>query len=114
GLSPDGSSSYFLPRLIGLRRTQELMLTNRRLDAAAALDWGLVTEIVPDEQLLPAATTLAQKLADGPTRAHGVVKRLLIDSYGNGPETQMELEARGIAAMAGTEDGREGIAAFLA
>lgn len=46
GLSPDGSSSYYLPRLIGIRRTQELMLTNRTLSAKEALDWGLVTEVI--------------------------------------------------------------------
>ena len=54
GVSPDGSSSYFLPRLIGMRRTQELMLTNRRLSASEAQAWGLVTEVVPvDETTLP-------------------------------------------------------------
>ena len=89
------------------------MLTNRRLSAAEALEWGLVTQLVPDAKLTATARSRAESLADGPTRAHGVVKQLLSDSFGNGPETQMELEARGIAAMAGTDDGREGIAAFL-
>ena len=51
GLSPDGSSTWFLPRLIGLRRAQELMLTNRRLSAAEALAWGLVNQVVPDAEL---------------------------------------------------------------
>jgi len=114
GLSPDGSSSYFLPRLIGLRRTQELMLTNRRLSAAEALDWGLVSRVLPDAELLEAARALARDLASGPTRAFGVVKKLLATSFHESLETQMELESRGIAEMAGTADGREGIAAFLA
>ena len=113
GLSPDGSSSFFLPRLIGLRRTQELMITNRRLSAAEALEWGLVTEVVPDAELSEKAAALARQLAQGPTRAYGVVKQLLATSTQESLETQMEFESRGIAAMAGTPDGREGIAAFV-
>lgn len=113
GLSPDGSSTWFLPRLIGLRRTQELMLTNRRLSAAEAYDWGLVTQVVPDEKLQEEAQALAARLAQGPTRAYGVVKSLLASSTKEGLETQMELESRGIAAMSATADGREGIQAFL-
>ncbi len=112
GLSPDGSSSYFLPRLIGLRRTQELMLTNRRLSAAEALDWGLITRLVDDEQLADEALKVAQQFAQGPTNAFSTVKKLLLTSSENSLETQMELEARGIAAMTTTEDGREGITAF--
>jgi len=113
GLSPDGSSSWFLPRVIGLRRTQELMLTNRRLSAEEARDWGLVTRVVPDAELAPEARALAEQLAAGPTRAFGVVKQLLATSAQESLETQMELEARGIAGMSATRDGREGIQAFL-
>ncbi len=114
GLAPDGSSTWMLPRVIGLRRTQELMLTNRRLSAEEAQDWGLVTRVVADEDLAAEAGRMAQDLARGPTRAYGAVKRLLLDSYGNSLETQMELESRAIAAAAATADGRAGIAAFLA
>lgn len=113
GLSPDGSSSWFLPRLIGVRKTQELMLTNRRLSAGEALDWGLVTKVVPDNALAAEAGALAKQLASGPTRAYGVVKSLLATSLQESLETQLELESRGIAAMSGTPDGREGIQAFL-
>jgi 2-(1,2-epoxy-1,2-dihydrophenyl)acetyl-CoA isomerase len=113
GLSPDGSSTYYLPRLIGMRRTQELMLTNRRLSAEEALDWGLITKVVPDESLADEARGAAQRLAQGPTRAYGRVKSLLSTALHESLETQMELESRGIAAMAGTADGREGIQAFL-
>jgi 2-(1,2-epoxy-1,2-dihydrophenyl)acetyl-CoA isomerase len=113
GLSPDGSSTYYLPRLIGLRRTQELMFTNRRLSADEALEWGLVNRVVPDEALLDEAGKLAAQLAQGPTRAHGTLKTLLDASFSGTLETQMELEARGIAVMAGTPDGKEGIQAFL-
>jgi 2-(1,2-epoxy-1,2-dihydrophenyl)acetyl-CoA isomerase len=59
GLSPDGSSTWFLPRLIGMRRAQELMLTNRRLSAAEALEWGLVNQVVPDAELAATARALA-------------------------------------------------------
>jgi 2-(1,2-epoxy-1,2-dihydrophenyl)acetyl-CoA isomerase len=114
GLSPDGSSTFFLPRLVGLRRAQELMFTNRRLSAAEALDWGLVNQVVPDADLARVASELAAQLADGATRAFGTVKSLLASSFQESLETQMELEARGIAAMAGTADGREGIEAFVA
>jgi 2-(1,2-epoxy-1,2-dihydrophenyl)acetyl-CoA isomerase len=113
GLSPDGSSTWFLPRLIGMRRTQELLLTNRRLSADEALAWGLVNRVVPDEALAGEAAALARQLASGPTRAFGAVKRLLAESFAGSLETQMELEARSIAEMAGSEDGREGVRAFI-
>ena len=63
GLSPDGSSSYYLPRLVGVRRTQELMLTNRTLSAAEAADWGLVTAVVPVAELAAKTEELAVQLA---------------------------------------------------
>ena len=112
GVSPDGSSTYFLPRLIGLRRTQELMLTNRRLSAAEALDWGLVTQVVSDAELADQARALAERLAAGPTRAFGSVKQLLHESFQGSLETQMERESRGIAEMGAGLDGPEGIRAF--
>lgn len=113
GLSPDGSSTYFLPRLIGQRRTFELMLTNRVLNSDDALEWGLVNQVVPAEELMSAAEELAARLAAGPTAAFGVVKRLLMNSGYDSLESQMEHESRGIADSARTADGREGIAAFL-
>ena len=113
GLSPDGSSSWMLPRLCGLRRAQELMLTNRALTAAEAQAWGLVTRVVPDAQLQSEALALARQLASGPTRAYGVVKSLLAETFSTAYEAQLEHEARGIAAMAGTPDGQEGIRAFV-
>jgi 2-(1,2-epoxy-1,2-dihydrophenyl)acetyl-CoA isomerase len=113
GLSPDGSCSFFLPRLVGLRRTQELMLTRRILGASEALDWNLVTRVVPDDDLEEEASKLAAELAAGPTRAFGSVKRLLLQSSGDHLESQMEREARCIADAARSADGKEGIAAFL-
>ena len=113
GLAPDGSSTWFMPRRIGDRRTRELMLTNRVLSAEEALDWGVVNQVVEDDRVLAQATALAAKLAAGPTRAYGRVKELLNASFDNGLETQMELESRAIADMIGTADGREGLDAFL-
>ncbi|MEX2615172.1 MAG: enoyl-CoA hydratase-related protein [Alphaproteobacteria bacterium] len=113
GLSPDGGSTWFLPRLIGLRRTQELMLTNRMLSAGEALEWGLVNRVVDDGALMKEAESLVEYLAGGATQALGMVKKMLVESFTNPLETQMELESRAIAEMARSDDGREGIAAFV-
>lgn len=113
GLSPDGSSTYYLPRLIGIRRTMDLMITNKRLTANEALDWDLVNQVVADEEVLNAAITLAKKLVTGPVDAFGIVKKLLLCSFDNSLETQMELEGRAIADRAITANGREGVQAFL-
>ncbi|HYC55765.1 MAG TPA: enoyl-CoA hydratase-related protein [Candidatus Binatia bacterium] len=114
GLAPDGSSSYFLPRRIGIARTRELMILSPVLSAAQALEWGLIDRVIPAAELMTSARALALELASGPTRAYGEVKRLLLDTFGNGLETQMELESRAIAAMGATADGAEGVRAFVA
>lgn len=113
GLSPDGSSSYYLPRLVGMRRAQELMLTNRTLSATDALEWGLVTEVVGDDGLAERAAQLADQMAGGSRDSHGAVKSLLLASFKNGLEEQMELEGRMIARQADSADGHEGVDAFL-
>src|ERR687887_1586074 len=110
--TPDGSSSYFLPRLIGLRRTMELYFTNRVLSAREALEWGLVTRVVPDAELTTTVRALARELAQGPTRAFGGAKRLFHQSTWESLETQMELEAQEIAASGRTDDFRAGVRAF--
>jgi 2-(1,2-epoxy-1,2-dihydrophenyl)acetyl-CoA isomerase len=89
------------------------MLTRRVLGASEALDWNLVTRVVPDEDLQGESLKLAAQLAAGPTRAFGNVKRLLLQSAGDHLESQMEQEARCIADAARGADGKEGIAAFL-
>jgi 2-(1,2-epoxy-1,2-dihydrophenyl)acetyl-CoA isomerase len=114
GLSPDGSSSYYLPRLIGVRKTQELMLTNRTLSAQDASQWGLVTEVVPDAELADRANALADQMAATSRQSNGAVKALLLTTFKNGVEEQMELEGRLIAERADSSDGREGVDAFLA
>ncbi len=113
GLTPDGSSTYFLVRAVGLHRAKELALTNRVLAPEEALDWGIVSRVVADSELLEAAGALAAELAQGPTLALGEAKRLLTEGTVTGLETQMERETRAIARAAATADGREGVAAFL-
>lgn len=113
GLCPDGSSSYFLPRLVGLRRAQELMLTNRTLSAAEARDLGLVTRVVSDDELTAQANQVANELAAGARLSTAYVKKLLLASAGNDLETQMELEGQLVAQCAASPDGREGIQAFV-
>lgn len=110
--TPDGSSSYFLPRTIGLRRALELYLTNRTLSAREALEWGLVTRVVPDADLRAHVDALARELAQGPSKAFGAAKRLFHQSTWESLETQMELEAQAIAASGRTEDFRTGVTAF--
>lgn len=113
GLSPDGSSTYYLPRIVGLRKAQELALTNRVLSAEEAADWGLITRVVADDELQEAALAVCRKLAAGPANAQAVVKRLLLASLRHGLEEQMEIEGREISRAATTADGAEGIRAFL-
>lgn len=113
GLTPDGSSTYYLPRIIGLRRTMELALTNRTLSAREAETLGLVTRVVPDDQLIAQAEALGNDLAHGPTQAYGGVKRLLYSSLTTPLQEQMEFESEWIADMARTWDAQEGMAAFV-
>jgi 2-(1,2-epoxy-1,2-dihydrophenyl)acetyl-CoA isomerase len=110
--SPDGSSSYFLPRLVGLRRAMELYFTNRVLTAKEAVEWGMITRAVPDGEFKGAVSALAAELAQGPSKSFGIAKRLLHQSTWESLETQMELEAQGIAACGHTEDFRAGVTAF--
>ena len=110
--TPDGSSSYFLPRLIGLRRAMELYFTNRVLSAREALEWGLVTRTVPDGEFKASVDALARELAQGPTKAFGAAKRLFHQSTWESLETQMELEAQAIAASGHTKDFAAGVTAF--
>ena len=113
GLTPDGSSTYFLPRLVGSRRALELALTNRTLTADEALEWGIVNEVVADADMTERATALVSSLASGPTRSFGAAKRLLRRSSHESLETQMEDESELLAEAAVRADAREGIAAFL-
>jgi 2-(1,2-epoxy-1,2-dihydrophenyl)acetyl-CoA isomerase len=114
GLTPDGGATYTLTRLVGIKRALELTLTNRLLSAEEALNWGIVTRVLPEDDLIKEATALAKSLAAGPTKAFGSTKRLLQSGLNESFEGQMKHESRIISEMARTADGREGISAFVA
>jgi 2-(1,2-epoxy-1,2-dihydrophenyl)acetyl-CoA isomerase len=113
GVTPDGTSTYFVARHIGLRRMLDLTLTNRVLSAEEAEAWGLVNRVVPDDQVDKASAELAQQLADGPSWALGQAKSIVYAGLDSPLEQAGELEGVTIAAAMGTHDGREGIAAFV-
>jgi 2-(1,2-epoxy-1,2-dihydrophenyl)acetyl-CoA isomerase len=111
GLVPDCGLTWWLPRVVGYRRAQEMMVTNRRVGAEEAAKIGIVTRLADDLQI--AGDEAAAMLAASPVRAVGAVRRLLLDSFANSLETQGELEARAISAAGVGPEGREGVAAFL-
>ncbi len=114
GLTPDGSSTYFLPRIVGFRRALELSVLNPVLSAAEAKELGIVTRVVPDAEVMNAAQSFAAELAAGATLAIGGVKRLLSASATNTLEAQMALETFTISSISASSDAREGMAAFIA
>lgn len=113
GFNPDGGGSYFLPRIVGVRRAFELLYTNRELSAAEAKEWGIVNDVLPQEELLPFVIDLAKKLAQGPIEAYGVTKQLIYHSFQESLETQMALESNALAVQATSQEGIEGVQAFL-
>lgn len=113
GLTPDGSGSWFLPRLVGLGRALDLALTNRRLSAAEAEQWGIVSRVVPEDEVADRSVALARELARGPTASLGAARRLLYASLGRGLAEQLAHETSELGAAARRPDGREGIAAFV-
>jgi 2-(1,2-epoxy-1,2-dihydrophenyl)acetyl-CoA isomerase len=113
GLTPDGSSSWFLSRHVGLRRALDLTLTNRVLSADEALAWGLITRLVTDEQVLKEAESIIEPLATGPTAAYGVSARLLRSATGNTLRTQLRQEADALVERARAVDGLEGVRSFV-
>ncbi|MAC57094.1 MAG: enoyl-CoA hydratase [Novosphingobium sp.] len=113
GFSPDGGSSWLLPRLIGLRKTQELAYLNSRLASEEAVALGLITRAVPAENLARDARDVADALAKGPVAAFAATRRLLLPSGGMNPEAQMDMEAASVRAQAIAAEGREGVSAFL-
>jgi 2-(1,2-epoxy-1,2-dihydrophenyl)acetyl-CoA isomerase len=113
GVSPDGSSTFFLPRLVGTRVAMDMILTNKRVSSAEALALGIVNKVVPDDELVDEAAGLAARLAVGPTSAYVRARQLLRSSLGTDPFTQMEAEAEGILAAGRTKDFYEGVSAFI-
>ncbi|MCW2856559.1 MAG: enoyl-CoA hydratase/isomerase [Marmoricola sp.] len=114
GLSGDGGGTWHLPRLVGPRKAMELYLLNRPVTATEALEFGLVNELVPAEQLHEHALALATRLAQGPTTGYGHMRRLLRGSWSRDLGEQLSAETAAVAAGGDTKDAAAGIAAFLA
>ena len=112
GFCGDGGSTYLLPRLIGLRRTQELVFRDEPIGAEEAAEIGLITEVVPDDELAASLESEAAELASGPTKGYGAAKRLLAESFDNPLNEQMAVEAERIAELTNTADFASGHAAF--
>ena len=112
GLIPDSGGSFFLQRLLGTPRAFEWMTSNRRLTAAEAHAWGLVSEVVEADAFAARVAERAAELAAAPTRAIALTKRLYDEAATSTLEEQLEREAEAQAEAAQTDDFREGVAAF--
>jgi 2-(1,2-epoxy-1,2-dihydrophenyl)acetyl-CoA isomerase len=108
------SSTFFLPRVLGLRRAMELVLMNPRLDAKAALDWGLINAVYPTATFEADALALATRLAEGPTPAYAITKKLMHQSAGvDRLDFHLDQEIEHLARVADSPDFAEGLAAFF-
>jgi 2-(1,2-epoxy-1,2-dihydrophenyl)acetyl-CoA isomerase len=114
GLSGDGGGTWHLPRLIGPRRAAEAYLRNRPIDAREALEWGLINEIVPADELRGRAEATARELANGPTRGFAKMRALLRDSWRNDLSTQLHAETDAIRQIGDTADAARAIVDFAA
>lgn len=99
GLCPDSGLSWLLPQAVGLKRALELTLTNRRLTAFEALDWGIVTSICPDDAVAETARNLAARLAAGPALAYGRTRSLIRSASDHSLSDHLEVEARTLAEL---------------
>ena len=113
GLTPDCGGTFILPRLVGWRRAIQLLMTGEIVDAAQALEWGMINAVVPDGELMNQALQLARKLANGPTAALGRVKELLEAGATRDYAAQLDLEREAQIKSGQTQDAAEGIAAFI-
>ncbi|HEY0004248.1 MAG TPA: enoyl-CoA hydratase-related protein [Pyrinomonadaceae bacterium] len=113
GLTPDCGGTFILPRLVGMRRATELLMTGEVVDAGSALEMGMINQVVPDEKLLETAQALALQMASAPTAAISRIKELLDQSATNDYGAQLELERQVQIQSGQTKDFREGVAAFI-
>ncbi len=113
GLPADGGSTYFLPRIVGERKALELAFLGERFGAEQAREMGLVNWVVPPGQLANETAKMARRLADGPSLALGLVKRLIRSSLENSWDEQSHREAESFALAAATHDHLEGVTAFV-
>ena len=113
GLSIDGGGSFALPRLVGLARAMEIMAFDEPISSAQALEWAMVTKVVPDSQVLSEATAILTRLSKTSLHSFAWSKKLMINSFHTTLEAQLELERQGISEAAAHPDGQEGIKAFV-
>jgi 2-(1,2-epoxy-1,2-dihydrophenyl)acetyl-CoA isomerase len=113
GLIPDAGGTWILPRLVGMARAKGLAFFGERLEAETAAQWGLIWRVVDDADLIDTALTLAQQLAQQPTRSFAMQKRAFLASLSNDLARQLELEAQLQALAAETDDYREGVTSFF-
>lgn len=112
GLSGDGGGTWHLPRLIGARRAAQAYLRNTPIEAVEALEWGMINEIVPADELRSRALALATELAQGPTRAFARMRALLRDSWHTDLATQLQSEIESLKDTADTADAAEALSSF--
>ncbi len=113
GLTPDVGGSWFVTRRAGAAKAKEVFLTNRPFSSAECLAIGLVDQVHPDSELPHAARKLAQQLAQGPAQAQARIKALIESAQHHGLHSHFDLERESMFASGATEDGREGIRAFM-
>jgi 2-(1,2-epoxy-1,2-dihydrophenyl)acetyl-CoA isomerase len=113
GLVPDAGGSWFVHRLLGFARAFEWMTSNRRLTAQEALDWGLVTEVLPSDGFADAVAEIAERWAALPTRGVALTKQLFEHAHTADLEAQLALEARLQGEATASADFAEGVQAFL-
>ena len=113
GLSIDGGGTFALPRLVGLARAMEIAAFDEPISSSKALEWGLVTKVVPDSEVQKDALAMLEVLSKSSLHSFAWSKRLLLESFNNTLETQLELERQGISDCASHPDGQEGIRAFV-
>jgi 2-(1,2-epoxy-1,2-dihydrophenyl)acetyl-CoA isomerase len=113
GLMPDGGSTLFVPAAVGKARAFQLALLGERVEAAKALDWGLINYVHPDDRLLDEASALVERLASGPTQSYASSKRALNRMLYPDLDAQLSLEADLQHALARTRDFQEGALAFV-
>jgi 2-(1,2-epoxy-1,2-dihydrophenyl)acetyl-CoA isomerase len=114
GFSVDSGGSWLLPRVVGLHRAKRFLYLAERLDAATALEWGLVSEVVADDDLAAVAMARAELLASRPTQALAATKRLLHDGLGSDLDQAMHAESMAVELTLRSNDFKEGMTAFAA
>ncbi|MFA1538146.1 enoyl-CoA hydratase-related protein [Actinomadura monticuli] len=113
GFTADSGATFLLPRLIGVARAKQMLIRGTVVPAPRALEWGLIADVVPADDLAGAAEELAAELAAGPTLVHGLTKALISDHLGADLPRALDAEARTVELSLRGEDFREGIRAFL-